>query len=329
MRHLQRNSATRAEALALIKGAWHPSAGSLYYVSLPRFRAGVLSGDGLQPVTATAWRCGARVFDLTRPIVMGILNVTPDSFSDGGLFSDPIAAVDRAHAMLGEGAVIIDVGGESTRPGSTPVDVPAELARVRPIVLGLALEGDCVSIDTRRPEVARACVEAGASIINDVSGFRDPAMVEVAAGCDAGVVVMHMLGEPASMQKSPKYKDVVAEVKDFLQRQAFRLRDAGVDPERIAVDPGIGFGKTLEHNLMLIRGLDQIASLGYPVVLGVSRKRFIGELTGVEEPTERLAGSLAAAVCGAERGASVIRTHDVAATCHALAVGVAIARGTV
>lgn len=279
-------------------------------------------------MSVTAWRCGARVIDLSRPIVMGILNVTPDSFSDGGMFADPIAAVERAHAMLSEGATIVDVGGESTRPGAVPVDVAAELTRVRPIVSSLALGGECVSVDTRRAEVARACVDAGASIINDVSGFRDPAMVEMAAGCDAGVVVMHMLGEPTTMQKTPRYKDVVSEVKAYLKRQAFRLRDAGVDPERIAIDPGIGFGKTLEHNLALIGRLDEIASLGYPVVLGVSRKRFIGELTGVAEPADRLAGSLAAAVCGAERGALVVRAHDVAATLQALAVGGAIGRGS-
>jgi dihydropteroate synthase len=259
---------------------------------------------------------------------MGVLNVTPDSFSDGGRYADPIAAIDRAHTMVAEGALIIDVGGESTRPGAAPVDAHAELARVRPIVSALGLEGECLSIDTRRAEIARACVEAGASIINDVSGFRDPAMVEVAAGCDAGVIVMHMLGDPATMQESPTYKDVVAEVKDYLKRQAFRLRDAGIAPERIAVDPGIGFGKTLEHNLELIRRLSEISALGYPVVLGVSRKRFIGELTGVTEPGDRLAGSVAAAVLGAEHGASVIRAHDVAATVEALAVTSAVFDGT-
>jgi dihydropteroate synthase len=279
-------------------------------------------------VNATAWRCGARVIDLSHPIVMGVLNVTPDSFSDGGMYADPISAIERAHVMIAEGAAIIDAGGESTRPGAASVDVAAELARVRPIVSALALEGECVSIDTRRAAVARACVEAGASIINDVSGFRDPAMVELAAGCDAGVIIMHMLGEPATMQQAPQYKDVVAEVRAYLKRQALRLRDAGVDADRIALDPGIGFGKTLEHNLALIAGLSQIAALGYPVVLGASRKRFIGDLTGVADPPDRLAGSLAAAVCGAERGATVIRAHDVAATLEALAVGTAIARGS-
>jgi dihydropteroate synthase len=277
---------------------------------------------------ASAWRCGARVIDLSRPIVMGVLNVTPDSFSDGGMYADPISAIDRAHVMVAEGATVIDAGGESTRPGAAPVDVAAELARVRPIVSALSLEGECVSIDTRRVAVARACVEAGASIINDISGFREAAMVELAASCDAGVVIMHMLGEPETMQKEPHYKDVVGEVRAYLKKQALRLRDAGVDPERIAVDPGIGFGKTLQHNLALIAGLGQIASLGYPVVFGASRKRFIGELTGVAEPPDRLAGSLAAAVCAAERGASVIRVHDVAATRQALAVGDAIARGS-
>jgi dihydropteroate synthase len=278
-------------------------------------------------VSATVWRCGARVIDLSRPIVMGILNVTPDSFSDGGKFTDPIAAVERARAMLAEGATIVDVGGESTRPGAAPLDVAAEIARVRPIIVGLTPEADCVSVDTRRAEVARACVKAGASIINDVSGFRDAAMVEVAAGCDAGVIVMHMLGEPATMQDAPHYKDVVAEVKAYLARQALRLRDAGVSPDRIAVDPGIGFGKTLEHNLALMRGLGEIATLGYPVVVGASRKRFIGDLNGGIEPGERLAGSLAAAVLAAQNGAAVVRAHDVAETIQALTVARAIAQG--
>ncbi|MDO8916125.1 MAG: dihydropteroate synthase [Coriobacteriia bacterium] len=272
------------------------------------------------------WRCGTRILDLSRPIVMGVLNVTPDSFSDGGLYSDPISAFQRARAMLKEGAVILDIGGESTRPGAAPVDASEQIARVRPILAGLALDGAVTSVDTRSAEVAAACVEAGASIINDVAGFREPAMVDVAAGCDAGVVVMHMLGEPGSMQDEPVYDDVVAEVTRYLKGAALRLRDAGVARERIAVDPGIGFGKTLEHNLALIAGLDRIAALGYPVVVGVSRKRFIGAITGVTEPAERLGGSVAGAVCAAERGASVLRVHDVASTVQALAVASAILR---
>lgn len=273
-----------------------------------------------------AWRCGAQVLDVSRPVVMGVLNVTPDSFSDGGRYADPISAFERGRAMLAEGAAILDVGGESTRPGAASVGAPEQIARVRPILAGLALDGAVVSVDTRNAEVAAACVEAGASIINDVSGFRDPAMVDVAASCEAGLVVMHMLGEPGSMQDAPVYGDVLSEVTLYLERAALRLRDAGVARERIALDPGIGFGKTLEHNLILIAGLERIAALGYPVVVGVSRKRFIGALTGVDEPAERLAGSLAGAVCAAERGASVLRVHDVAPTVQALAVASAVLR---
>jgi len=280
-----------------------------------------------EPVADVAWRCGARVLDLSRPVVMGVLNVTPDSFSDGGEYADPISAFERARVMLAEGAVILDIGGESTRPGAAPVAPAEQIARVRPIISGLSLDTAIISVDTRSPDVALACIEAGASIINDVSGFRDPGMIEMAAGCDAGVVVMHMQGEPHSMQDEPVYKDVVSEVTRYLERAALRLRDAGVARERIAVDPGIGFGKTLEHNLALLRGLERIASLGYPVVVGVSRKRFIGALTGVDEPVARLGGSVAGAVCAAERGASVLRVHDVAPTVQALAVASAIVRG--
>jgi dihydropteroate synthase len=184
-----------------------------------------------------------------------------------------------------------------------------------------------VSIDTRHAQVAKACVTTGAAIINDISGFRDAAMVQVAARCDAGLIVMHMLGDPETMQERPAYTDVVEEVRTFLKRQALRLRDAGVAPGRIAVDPGIGFGKGLEHNLALLHGLGRIASLGYPVVLGVSRKRFIGELTGTDEPASRLPGSLVAAAWGALHGAAVLRVHDVADTVQALTVARALALG--
>jgi len=279
-------------------------------------------------VAAPVWRCGADVLDLERPVVMGILNVTPDSFSDGGEYAEPIAAFERARTMRAEGAAILDIGGESTRPGAAPVDAGEQIARIRPIIAGMALEDAVVSVDTRSPEVAAACVEAGARIINDVSGFRDPEMVEVAAGCSAGLVVMHMLGDPQTMQDEPVYDDVVREVAQYLERAAMRLRDAGVVRERIALDPGIGFGKTLEHNLALIAGLGRITSLGYPVVVGLSRKRFIGELTGVDHPAARLAGSIAGAVCAAERGASVLRVHDVAPTVQALSVASAIERAT-
>lgn len=249
---------------------------------------------------------------------MGILNVTADSFSDGGRYEDPVAAAIRSDQLIGEGAAIVDVGGESTRPGARPVSVEAEMAAVQPIVERLAPGSVPVSVDTRHAEVAAACVRAGASLINDVSGFRDPAMIEVAASCDAGVVVMHMLGEPQTMQDDPRYEDVVAEVREYLAGQAGALEAAGVAPDRIAIDPGIGFGKSLEHNLELMRNLPCLAELGYPLVIGASRKRFIGALTGVEEPSERLAGSLAAALFAAREGAAVVRVHDVAPTVQAL-----------
>jgi dihydropteroate synthase len=276
-------------------------------------------GD-VPPVEPRVWRCGRFALTLDRPHVMGILNVTPDSFSDGGRFDDPVAAVARAERIVADGAAILDVGGESTRPGAVPVSVAAELSRVRPVVLRFSPEDIPVSIDTRHADVAAACVEAGASIINDVSGFRDKAMVEVAAGCDAGVIVMHMLGEPKTMQAEPRYDDVVREVGGYLVAQATMLQAAGVDRERIAIDPGIGFGKTVEHNLELLRRLPELAALGFPVVIGASRKRFIGALTGAGEPLDRLGGSLAAALFAAARGVCVLRVHDVEATVQALVV---------
>ncbi len=267
------------------------------------------------------WRCGRHTLALARPIVMGVLNVTPDSFSDGGDFADPLAAVAHGRKLAEMGAAIVDVGGESTRPGAEPVAPAEELARVRPVVASFAEDGAVpVSIDTRHAVVARGCVYAGASIINDVSGFRDPEMMDVATGCDAGLIVMHMLGDPQLMQHDPRYEDVVAEVVDFLAERVALLTGAGVAPDRIAIDPGIGFGKTLEHNLALLRGVPELAALGRPIVVGASRKRFIGEITGETEPRERLGGSIAAALFAVERGASVLRVHDVRETVQALAV---------
>ncbi|HEY5540017.1 MAG TPA: dihydropteroate synthase [Coriobacteriia bacterium] len=270
------------------------------------------------------WRCGRFELALDHPLVMGILNVTPDSFSDGGRFDDPAAAVAHAERLIAEGAAILDVGGESTRPGAEPVPAAAEIARVRPVVRRFAREGVPVSVDTRHAEVAAACVEAGASILNDVSGFRDRAMIQVAAGCDAGVIVMHMLGDPQTMQEEPHYDDVVVEVGGYLMAQATTLQAAGVARERIAIDPGIGFGKTLAHNLELLQRLPELAALGFPLVLGVSRKRFIGAITGAEEPLDRLGGSVAAALFSASHGADVLRVHDVAITVQALAVAEAL-----
>jgi dihydropteroate synthase len=259
---------------------------------------------------------------------MGIVNVTPDSFSDGGVNYDPRAAITSGRSMLAAGADLIDVGGESTRPGAGEVTPAEELARVLTVVGDLAASGAVVSIDTRHAEVASACVASGASVINDVSGFSDPAMVALAASCDAGLVVMHMRGDPRTMQDEPRYGDVVAEVSGYLSAQAGGLEEAGVARERIVVDPGIGFGKTTAHNLELLRRLEEIVAAGYPVLLGASRKRFIGEITGVSEPRDRLAGSIAAALEAVARGAAAVRVHDVAETVAALAVARAIGQGT-
>jgi dihydropteroate synthase len=269
-------------------------------------------------MAATVWRCGRFELRLDHTLVMAIVDVTPDSFSDGGRFADDAEAAEAAVRALRDGAAIVDVGGESTRPGSPEVDPAEELGRVRPVVRALASDGAVVSIDTRHPAVARAAIEDGVAILNDVSGFRDPAMVEAAATSDAGCVVMHMLGEPGTMQQAPQYEDVVAEVRDYLLGQARVLEDAGVARDRIALDPGIGFGKTTEHNLAILRRLDEFAALGYPLLVGVSRKRFIGEITGVDVPAERLDGSVAAAVWCAARGAHVMRVHDVAPHVRAL-----------
>ena len=277
---------------------------------------------------SSTWHCGRFELVLDRPLVMGILNVTPDSFSDGGAHDDTVAAIEWGERLVSEGAAILDVGGESTRPGSSAFSVTDELARVLPVVAHFAGRREIpVSIDTRHAEVARQCVRAGASIINDVSGFRDAEMVEVAAGCDAGVVIMHMLGEPGTMQVAPHYDDVVREVGGYLAEQAVLLESAGVARERIAIDPGIGFGKTLAHNLELLRALPELAALAYPVLVGASRKRFIGELTHVDVPAERLAGSLAVACWAAQHDASILRVHDVAATVAALAVTSALSAG--
>jgi dihydropteroate synthase len=256
---------------------------------------------------------------------MGILNVTPDSFSDGGVHDTQEQAYKHASKMLEEGADIIDVGGESTRPGSQAPSTAEELARVLPVVERLAREGTVVSVDTRNATVAARCVEAGAAIINDVSGFRDPAMVEVAAGCDAGLIIMHMQGEPGTMQQEPCYKDVVVEVSIYLQQQASMLESHGVAHDRIAIDPGPGFGKTFEHNKALLRATPRLSNIcrpthnqPYPLVAAWSRKGFIGTLTGEPTPAKRVAGSVAIACYAAARGARILRVHDVAPTVQAL-----------
>jgi dihydropteroate synthase len=265
------------------------------------------------------------MLDLPRPAVMGVLNVTPDSFSDGGLFLEPDAAVARAEAMVAEGADLIDVGGESTRPGAAPVAAEEELRRVIPVLerLDAGRPRAQLSIDTSKARVAEAALAAGAGFVNDVTALRaDPAMAAVVGSSGATLCLMHMLGEPRTMQDDPRYRDVVSEVKRFLEeRLAFAVGE-GIGEERIWLDPGIGFGKTLEHNLELLRRLDEIVAIGRPVLVGASRKRFIGDLTGRPED-ERLAGSVAAAVIAFGRGASMLRVHDVAATRDALAVAAA------
>ena len=254
---------------------------------------------------------------------MGIVNVTPDSFSDGGRFLDPEAAVDHGLQLAREGADILDVGGESTRPGAEPVDAETERGRVLPVVERLAAAGDTsprISIDTSKAVVAADAVAAGASYVNDVTAFRgDPGMAGFVAERELPCCLMHMLGEPRTMQRDPQYEDVVCEVKAFLEeRLAFAVAE-GVAEEKVMVDPGIGFGKTVAHNLELLRRLDEIVAIGRPVVVGASRKRFLGSLTG-REVDDRLAATVAANVLAYERGASVFRVHDVAAVRDGLAV---------
>ena len=228
------------------------------------------------------WGLRTRTLLLDRPLLMGIVNATPDSFSDGGQFVSPQAAVDHARQLVEEGADIIDVGGESTRPGADPVSVDEELARVIPIVEALTAEAVVVSIDTSKPLVAVEALKAGAEIVNDVTGFRDTAMREMAVEWQPGVVVMHMAGLPRTMQENPEYADVLAEVGSYLITQAGLLEAAGLSSDRICLDPGIGFGKTTEHNLDLLAGTGVLAGLGYPLMIGASRKRFISALLGVE-----------------------------------------------
>ncbi len=252
----------------------------------------------------------------------GILNVTPDSFSDGGRFDRVEEAVSRGIRLRQEGADWVDVGGESTRPGSSGVSAEEELQRVLPVVQRLVKEGIPISIDTSKPEVARHCLEAGADVVNDVNGLQAPGMLEVIAEFGAGAVIMHKRGTPATMQDNTKYRDVVAEVCAFLEAQLKRAEAAGIT--RVWLDPGIGFGKSVEQNCALIAQVRRIAELGAPVYIGASRKSFIGHLSGEERPMARLPGSLAAAIAAVDAGASVIRVHDVAATRATLSVWEAI-----
>jgi dihydropteroate synthase len=265
-------------------------------------------------MAAIRWRCGERsIVCGERTLLMGIVNVTPDSFSDGGLWNEPDRAVEHALSLAEAGADILDVGGESTRPGSDPVSADQELDRVMPVITRLKGEASAipVSIDTRRASVAKEALGAGACIVNDVSAGSDTEMFDVAVAAGAGMVLMHMRGEPKTMQHEPRYGDVVSEVRSYLDDRIAVAKEAGVSPESIAIDPGIGFGKDLDHNLSLLASVDTFLEPGVPVVVGVSRKRFIGELTGVGEPADRVLGTAGAVAWCASKGVHVQRVHDV------------------
>ena len=276
--------------------------------------------------TAPQLDCNGRTLRLDRPRVMGIVNATPDSFSDGGAYFDVEAAVAHGLRLAEEGADILDIGGESTRPGAQAVPVEEELRRVVPVVERLARETALpISIDTSKPEVMRAAVAAGAGMLNDVYGLRRDGALDAAAALGVPVVLMHMLGEPRSMQEAPDYDDVVGEVHRFLAERIFAAEMAGIARKNIVVDPGFGFGKTTAHNLQLLAQLERFTELGVPVLAGLSRKRTIGELTGRTEPRARMAGSVAAHLVAAQRGALLLRVHDVAETVDALKVWTAVA----
>ena len=269
---------------------------------------------------AGRWTCGRFEFNLERPILMGIVNVTPDSFSDGGQHDQTDTAIAHARLLIAQGAHILDIGGESTRPGAAPVTLEMELARIMPVLDAVKDSGAAISIDTCKAEVMRAALAEGADMINDVTGMRTAqARAVVAQHPNCGVCVMHMQGEPRTMQQNPHYEDVVREVHQALLHQAHMLQESGVDRARISIDPGLGFGKTLAQNYQLIAGLETIASSGYPVVFGASRKSMLGAVTG-QSVEQRLAGSLAAALAGVAHGAAVLRVHDVAETRDALMV---------
>ncbi|HEX9772959.1 MAG TPA: dihydropteroate synthase [Steroidobacteraceae bacterium] len=268
--------------------------------------------------------CRGTALALDQPVVMGVLNVTPDSFSDGGRHADASGAIDQGRRMVDEGAAIIDVGGESTRPGAAPVAAEEEMARVLPVIEGLSRTVAVpISVDTSQPEVMRAAVAAGARMINDVRALRVPGALEAAADSGAAVCLMHMQGEPGDMQANPRYGDVVREVREFLVRRVDECMAAGIARERLCVDPGIGFGKRPEHNLALLARLEELAVDRVPLLVGVSRKSLIGIITG-RASGERLAGSIALAALCACRGAAILRAHDVAATVDAVKIGAAL-----
>lgn len=262
-------------------------------------------------------RAGPFVFALERPLLMGIVNVTPDSFSDGGRYTSSAAAIAHAEQLRDEGADILDIGGESTRPGAASVSLQEELDRVIPVIESLAARGAAVSVDTQKPEVMREAIRAGAAMVNDVNALRAPGAIEVCAKAGVAVCLMHMQGEPRTMQATPQYEDVVAEVQAFLIQRAEACEAAGMTKDRIVIDPGIGFGKSLAHNLDLLRATDAFAASAYPVLIGVSRKSMFKALLGLEV-NERLVPSVVTAVIAARKGAAILRVHDVKATRDAL-----------
>ena len=277
------------------------------------------------PAPARPLRCAAKTLDLSTPVVMGVLNVTPDSFSDGGRFLSPAAAIEQGLRLAAEGAALIDVGGESTRPGAAPVSVAEELARVVPVVRALSERTTAViSVDTSKPQVMQAAAAAGAGLINDVRALREPGALAAARASGCAVCLMHMQGEPGTMQQAPSYRDVLTEVQAFLGERVEACLAAGLQPDQLLIDPGFGFGKTFEHNLTLLRGLAELARADVPLAVGLSRKALLGKLTG-RAAHERLYGSVALAVIAALHGARLIRAHDVAATVDALKVVAALA----
>jgi len=268
-------------------------------------------------------QCGPFRLSLERPLVMGVVNVTPDSFSDGGLYAGTEQAVAHARRLIGEGADLIDIGGESTRPGSAPVALDEERRRVLPVLEALAGCGVPLSVDTRKPPLMAEAIAAGASMVNDVTALSAPAALEAVARTPIAVCLMHMQGDPGTMQANPHYQDVVREVREYLAQRIAGAEGAGIARDRIVVDPGFGFGKTVEHNLALLRSLGEFRSLGVAVMAGLSRKAMLGRLTG-REPRERVAASVAAALVSVQNGAQIVRVHDVAATRDALAVWQAV-----
>jgi dihydropteroate synthase len=276
---------------------------------------------------APLWQCVHRALDLRAPVVMGVLNVTPDSFSDGGRFSEIDAALTQARRLVEEGAAIIDVGGESTRPGAAPASSGEELDRVIPVIRAIRRESPVfISVDTSKPEVMQAAVEAGADIINDVRALGEPGALDAAVRTRAGICLMHMQGEPRTMQQAPHYRDVVAEVRDFLGQRLDAAAGAGVARERLVADPGFGFGKRVADNLELLKQLGQLGALNVPLLVGLSRKSLLAKITG-RDVDHRVAGSVALASIAVLNGARIVRAHDVAGTVDAIRVAAAVIKG--